>query len=123
MKLPEELWVDNEERNASAFHIRDPLERFEAVNAASRAANAIDLHYQSTATVLTVLDDVLWPRLQEHGTVWVITGTGHHVAKGGHQKRGAALFNAVQEYLVENAYEFALAKDRQGLAGAFRVSL
>ena len=54
--------------------------------------------------------------------MWLVTGTGHHVAAG-HQKRGATLFAFVGQYLAENEYDFVEAKDTQGRSGSFRVTL
>ena len=41
------------------------------------------------------------PPLQAHPEVWLVTGTGHHVAARSHQKaaEGGVLRAAVEEYL------------------------
>jgi len=51
--------------------------------------------------------------------VWIITGSGHHVAVG-HQRRegGGVLFNAVKRYLEDHEeemeWEFRIGKDCSG---------
>ena len=121
--FPSELWVSDAERDAAAcFGIADPIKRFREVNTVNKSPDVMDMHYQSTVTARTVLDALLWPMLQQHGAVWLVTGTGHHVAAG-HQKRGATLFAFVGAYLTEYEYDFVEAKDSQGRSGSYRVVL
>ena len=133
-------------RSASAFEIADPMARFAEVNkpharraqsnplgltlsprgaggaGAGRVA-VIDLHYQSVRTARVVLDEMLPAALASHAEVWVITGTGHHVAKRTHQKSSerGVLFDSVKEYLAECAATYRIGKDWSGRAGAFLV--
>lgn len=80
----------------------------------------LDVHFQSAKTVTPVLNRFLIPALKKNDEVWIITGSGHHVAVG-HQKRegGGVLFNAVKRYLEDqcdgiNAIEFRIGKDTSG---------
>ena len=97
----------------------------------------LDVHFQSKTTIRTVLDHFLVSSLRQNEEVWIITGSGHHVAKG-HQKResGGVLFNSVKEYLEELSelhdrnVEFRVGKDVSGggrnssvSGGAFLVRL
>lgn len=104
-RLPEEFWVDSAARDArAAFAIPDPLERFAFVMGShGLPATALDLHFQSQATVGVVLDGRLRSTLREHGRAWLLTGTGHHAQ--GHQQRGGVLFDCVGTYLREAAGE------------------
>jgi hypothetical protein len=105
----------------------------------------LDLHFQSARTVEIVLDTLLDSELaiisqakppkkdvsyssrisgggsenNEEKAVWLITGTGHHTGQT-HVKAGA-LFDAVEFYLINGAYEFAYGKDGSGRSGAFAV--
>jgi hypothetical protein len=122
------LWQPH--RDPSAFGISDPLERYYAVASTwkERAmTNVMDLHYQSLQTFPVVLETLLpekLPAATEDGGVWIITGTGHHVAERGHQKRNVStLEGAVWEYLLyhyppEEGYRIAPGRDRNGQGGA-----
>mmetsp|Transcript_4209 Transcript_4209/g.13082 ORF Transcript_4209/g.13082 Transcript_4209/m.13082 type:complete len:371 (-) Transcript_4209:890-2002(-) len=119
VKMPQDLWVPV--RDASVFAIRDPLERYYRVVSKQYRAEVIDLHFQSSRTVGHVLDAVLEPTVNAHGHAWVVTGTGHHAPTDSHQKRNGVLFACVRDYLEDQGYDFALAKDARGYAGAFLV--
>ena len=91
----------------------------------------LDVHFQSAKTITPVLNRFLVPALKKNEEVWVITGSGHHVAVG-HQRRegGGVLFNAVKRYLEDNedemALEYRIGKDTSGgknksSGGAFLV--
>lgn len=79
----------------------------------------LDVHFQSAKTVTPVLNRFLVPALKKNYEVWIITGSGHHVAVG-HQRRegGGVLFNAVKRYLEDHseelALEFRIGKDTSG---------
>ena len=119
VKMPQELWVPV--RDAHVFDIRDPLERYYRVASRQRSPEVVDLHFQSSRTAGQVLDAVLEPTIAVHGHAWVVTGTGHHAPTESHQKRSGVLYHCVHEYLDANAYDFAVAKDSRGHAGAFLV--
>jgi hypothetical protein len=129
MLIPQNLWQAHENRDASAFYISDPLERYYTVSATTPSTatssknshnsnNIIDLHYQSIKTFPVVLDTILPEKLtlltppsdsSIHGSslntngIWIVTGTGHHVnTQRTHQKGGSTLENAVLEYLISN---------------------
>ena len=122
--IPQELWSAHENRDASAFYIADPLERYRVVSeqsAASRRDNVLDLHFQSSKTFSVVLTEVLPVKLERNDKVWIVTGTGHHVGRKTHQKGGGALESAVVKWLTEQGYEFALGRDRNGLSGTLLV--
>jgi len=129
VKIPQDLWNPHENRDATAFYIADPLERYYAVtNAITVPRNdVIDLHFQSLQTFGTVLDAVLPEKLQSLAQVWIVTGTGHHVGSRTHQKGGGALEGAVLEYLVEHygggssEYSVQRGRDRNGQGGAVLV--
>ena len=132
VRIPQNLWNAHENRDASVFFIADPMERFRQValmngTAARRTGDAsfeiIDLHFQSTKTFATVLEQVLPHKLQTatEAGVWIVTGTGHHVGSKTHQKGGGALERAVIQWLQDGGYSFAKGKDRNGLGGAILV--
>ena len=126
--IPQNLWQAHENRDASAFYISDPLERYYTVSASTTTSvavssksshhnhNIIDLHYQSIKTFPVVLDTVLPNKLESltpsdsssnvgsnTNGIWIVTGTGHHVnTQRTHQKGGSTLENAVLEYLISN---------------------
>lgn len=56
----------------------------------SQLLQVIDLHFQTRTGFGQVLDEVLDNKLagSKDGTVWVITGSGHHVVQNSHQKKG-----------------------------------
>ena len=121
--VPTELWVPQYLRNPAIFQEQDPMLRYAMVmESHGGRKHVIDLHYQSTRTAPTVLDSVLAEHLAnisaEQG-LWIITGTGHHVAEG-HQKGGGVLYEAVDRYLTERGIAHVPGKDATGrLAGAF----
>ena len=122
--IPQELWSAHENRDASAFYIADPMERYRVVSeqsAGPRRENVVDLHFQSTKTFSHVLSNVLPLKFERHGQVWIVTGTGHHVGSRTHQKGGGALETAVISWLNEQGYEYAMGRDRNGLSGILLV--
>jgi Smr domain len=122
--IPQDLWNPHENRDAAAFYIADPLERYYAVTAAIGVPrdDVIDLHFQSLKTFRAVLETVLPTKLQTQPQVWIITGTGHHVGSRTHQKGGGALEAAVLEYLTTNTeYAVSRGRDRNGQGGAVLV--
>ena len=155
VRIPAESWVDLAARaGASAFAIADPMERFAAVNRCHRRPDGsvwpltllfedeaggggaggglVDLHFQSRSTVSAVLEEVLPPMLSHHAEVWVVTGSGHHVAQRSHQKQGGVLWAAVDAHLGEALpglseadrrcwYSYHPAKDHNGYHCAFLV--
>ena len=132
VKIPQNLWNAHENRDASVFFIADPMERYRQVaqmngTAARRTGDSsyeiIDLHFQSTKTFATVLEQVLPQKLltSTEAGVWIVTGTGHHVGSKTHQKGGGALERAVIQWLQDEGYSFAKGKDRNGLGGALLV--
>lgn len=120
--IPTDVWCAHENRDASVFHIADPMERYYAVAATRRPyrSDIIDLHFQSTKTFAIVLAKVL-PEQLPNGHVWIVTGTGHHVGAKTHQKSGGALESAVMTWLTQHGYNFAKGRDRNGQAGALLV--
>lgn len=102
-----------------------------------RGRALLDLHFQSARTAPVVLDAELAPALRDVARgaasraaadadaprgVWVVTGTGHHVARGSHQVRGGKLFDVAKAYLEERGFTYLVGKDRNGYAGAFLVT-
>jgi hypothetical protein len=122
-KIPQDLWNPHENRDASAFHIADPMERYFTVTANTSVPrdDVIDLHFQSLKTFGIVLDTILPEKLQKYPEVWIITGTGHHVGSRTHQKGGGALETAVLEYLTDLRYNCFQGRDRVGQGGAILV--
>jgi DNA-nicking Smr family endonuclease len=135
MQIPQNVWNPHERRDASAFHIVDPMERYREVSrlhlessASGRTSSSynrtdvIDLHFQSTKTYAVVLEQVLPEKLtSESQGVWIVTGTGHHVGSKTHQKGGGVLESAVMSWLAEHGYDFWKGKDRNGHGGALFV--
>lgn len=134
VSIPQDLWNPNENRDSTAFYISDPLERYYAVTAAIAVPrdDVIDLHFQSLKTFHVVLDTILPAKLQQQqqqqrvstlNSVWIVTGTGHHVGSRTHQKGGGALEAAVLEYLTVNydCYAVSRGRDRNGQGGAVLV--
>jgi hypothetical protein len=107
--IPQTLWQAHENRDASAFYIVDPLERYYTVSSQQQqqpkqrsggggsrttpndtTLHTIDLHYQSVKSFPIVLDTILPQKLASlspstsskndpQNGIWIITGTGHHV--------------------------------------------
>ncbi|KAG7366559.1 Smr domain containing protein [Nitzschia inconspicua] len=123
VRIPQDLWNPHENRDASVFHIADPLERYHRVAATVERSDVIDLHFQSTKTFSTVLATILPTKLGEMQEVWIVTGTGHHVGSKTHQKGGGALERAVAQWLTEEGYNYLQGKDRNGLGGALLVKV
>lgn len=129
--IPQDLWKPHEQRNASAFYIADPLERYQAVMSNDGVNkkninnnNVIDLHFQSLQTFAVVLDAILPTKLQRgNDRVWIVTGTGHHVGTKTHQKGGGALEAAVLDYVLTQfpCYTVSRGRDRNGKGGALLV--
>jgi hypothetical protein len=120
-KIPQDLWNASERRDSSVFHIADPLERYNEVASTNPRQDAIDLHFQSVKTFPVVLSTILDGKLREHGEVWVVTGSGHHVDTFSHQKRGGILEEAVNSWLDSYGYDYARGRDRNGYGGAVLV--
>jgi len=120
LPIPKAIMQAADLRDATAFDISDPLDRFIAVNArntGTQSAALLDLHFQSAQTFQAVLDDVLPERLrmfQQSGGAWLVTGVSS-------SQQGAGLFDAVREYLVRHGYQFAIGQDEGGLPSAFHV--
>lgn len=126
VKIPGDLWNPHENRDAAAFYIADPVERFYTVMAAHPPPRddiaIMDLHFQSTKTFAVVLQKVLPDLLQHSSCVWIITGTGHHVGSKTHQKGGGALESSVLQWLLDQTeYRIFRGKDRNGQGGAILV--
>jgi hypothetical protein len=122
IRIPQDLWNPHENRDAAAFYIEDPLQRYYHVMAATyHDESVIDLHFQSLKTFGTVLETVLPQRLEMVEQVWIVTGTGHHVGSRTHQKGGGALESAVLHWLLEQGYRVFRGKDKNGQGGALLV--
>lgn len=127
-KIPQDLWNPHENRDAAAFRIPHPMERYYYVKNTiySNRPDVIDLHFQSLKTFAIVLDTLF-----EDGSIgssgegsWIVTGTGHHVGTQTHQKGGGALENAVLQYLVNNynhLFSIYRGRDRNGQGGAILI--
>lgn len=159
--IPKEVWLPSTANSECFHLYPNPIERFKAVNnhhkpylasvtiplsfdgGVSAPPNGrdkskhvskvalLDVHFQSAKTITPVLNRFLVPALKKNEEVWIVTGSGHHVAVG-HQRResGGVLFNAVKRYLEENEeemeLEFRVGKDTSGgknksSGGAFLV--
>jgi hypothetical protein len=123
VRIPQDLWNPHENRDASVFHIPDPLERYQQVAATVQRHDVIDLHFQSMKTFQPVLAVMLPTKFEQEqfDEVWIVTGTGHHVGTKTHQKGGGALEGAVIRWLIDEGYNFARGKDSNGLCGAILV--
>lgn len=121
VKIPQDLWNPHINRDSSAFHIVDPMERYHHVAQSVQRADVIDLHFQSTKTFAAVLEKMLPEKLEKQSQVWVVTGSGHHVGTKTHQKGGGALESAVLTWLNQEGYEFVRGRDRNGHGGALLV--
>mmetsp|Transcript_32950 Transcript_32950/g.71305 ORF Transcript_32950/g.71305 Transcript_32950/m.71305 type:complete len:912 (+) Transcript_32950:402-3137(+) len=119
--IPQDLWHASEHRDSSVFHIADPLERYNEVASVNPRQDVIDLHFQSVKTFPVVLSTILDGKLRDHGEVWVVTGSGHHVDTSSHQKRGGILEEAVNSWLDSYAYDYVRGRDRNGYGGAVLV--
>jgi hypothetical protein len=147
--IPKEVWLPTTANADCFHLYPNPIERFKAVNNHHKSYLAsvaiplsfdnyningintgsspnikdkvavLDVHFQSAKTIAPVLNRFLAPALKKNDEVWIITGSGHHVAVG-HQRRegGGVLFNAVKRYLEEHedelALEFRIGKDTSG---------
>jgi len=121
VKIPQNLWNPSEKRSSSAFHIADPMKRYAEVSATHPRKDVVDLHYQSMKTFSIVLSQVLPIKFRQHNELWVLTGTGHHVARNSHQKSGGVLESAVMSWLDDHGYDYMRGKDRNGYCGAVLV--
>jgi hypothetical protein len=119
-KIPQDLWLGSEQRDSSVFHIADPMERYAEVAKSNSREDVLDLHFQSIKTFPVVLSTVL-DEMLEACDVWVVTGSGHHVDKSSHQKRGGVLEEAVNSWLDSHGYVYARGRDRNGHGGAVLV--
>jgi hypothetical protein len=121
VRIPQNVWTAAQNRASGAFHISDPIARFNEVSSTIQRDDVIDLHFQSVKTFPAVLSSFLAAKLKDHGEVWVITGSGHHVSRNSHQKGGGVLENAVITWLTSNEYKFSRGKDKNGFGGALLV--
>lgn len=121
VRIPQNLWTAAQNRTSGAFHITDPIARFKEVSSTIQRDDVIDLHFQSAKTFPVVLSSFLPSKLKDHGEVWVITGSGHHVSRNSHQKGGGVLESAVITWLSSNDYKFSRGKDKNGFGGAILV--
>jgi hypothetical protein len=120
VKIPESVWRTYPENIAvEAFSIENPIERFAFVNSKAKQAPSIiddegcfvlDLHFQSTRTVETVLKQITPQCLRylsaDFGTkgnnIWLITGSGSSVPRG-HQAKGGVLYDTVLAAAIDLA--------------------
>eukprot|EP00929_Paragymnodinium_shiwhaense_P106252 TRINITY_DN7149_c0_g1_i1.p1 TRINITY_DN7149_c0_g1~~TRINITY_DN7149_c0_g1_i1.p1 ORF type:complete len:1019 (-),score=170.08 TRINITY_DN7149_c0_g1_i1:149-3205(-) len=116
-------------RDASAFEISDPLDRFLAVNArntGTQSAALLDLHFQTLQTFGPVLDEALAERIKmcPQG-VWILAsgaGSTRPQMRAGGVDSSGGMFDAVREYLRRKRYDFAVGYDADGQQrGAFFV--
>jgi len=121
VKIPQDLWNPSERRDSSVFHITDPMQRYREVSSTHPRKDVVDLHFQSVRTFPVVLSRVMQDKLRECGEVWVVTGSGHHVSRGSHQKGGGVLEGSVLAWLDEHGYDYLRGKDRNGFCGAVLV--
>jgi len=121
VRIPQDLWNPNINRSPAAFHITDPMARYNEVSQSIQRKDVIDLHYQSVKTFAVVLRSILPEKLRNHGEVWVVTGSGHHVNRNSHQKSGGVLETAVNTWLLSNGYKFVKGRDKNGFGGAILV--
>jgi hypothetical protein len=84
----------------------------------------MDLHFQSLSSWRGLLETNLPPLLRAFEEVWVLTGSGHHVAAG-HQSSGGVLEQAVGEWLggwvAKGGGRAMQGRDGAGNGGAFLV--
>ena len=121
MKIPTDVWNPHQFQNAAAFHISDPVQRYNEVNKYVSRRDVIDMHFQSIKTAPIVLNRVLPEKLKLFQEVWVVTGTGHHVGHNTHQKGGGVLEQTVIGWLGKVGYDYVRGKDRNGHGGAVLV--
>jgi hypothetical protein len=121
VRIPQNLWSPFYNRSSFAFHISDPLERYNEVSASVQRDDVIDLHFQSVKTFPIVLSNILPEKLRNHNEVWVVCGSGHHVNTNSHQKSGGVLEKAVITWLESNDYAYFLGRDKNGYGGACLV--
>ena len=121
VRIPQDLWTASFNRSSSAFHITDPLSRYKEVSASVHRHDVIDLHFQSVKSFPIVLEAVLPEKLRDHGEVWIVTGSGHHVNRTSHQKGGGVLENSLIGWLTTNDYEITKGRDKNGHGGAVLV--
>lgn len=143
VKIPASVWRIYPDNIAEeAFAIDNPLERFAFVNSKAKPAPTLvenegcfvlDLHFQSTKTVGTVLYQI-FPQCMNYlsadsgsrGNIWLIVGTGRHVPTGSHQARGGILYDTVLRAVVDLATKYEWLDVSEGLApggakGAIRL--
>lgn len=143
VKIPVSVWRTYPDNIAEeAFGIENPLERFAFVNSRAKSAPTVvenegcfvlDLHFQSTKTVGTVLNQI-FPQCMRYlsadegsrGNIWLIVGTGRHVPNGSHQARGGVLYDAVLRSVVDMATKYEWLDVSEGIVpgggkGAIRL--
>jgi len=121
VRIPQTLWTACYNRTSTAFHIRDPIERYKEVSSHVKREDIVDLHFQSVKSFSIVLSKILPDKLRNHSEVWVVTGNGHHVARNTHQRSGGILENSLIDWLTSNKYRFLRGKDKNGFRGAVLV--
>eukprot|EP00979_Chaetoceros_neogracilis_P001386 scaffold246_cov177-Chaetoceros_neogracile.AAC.3 len=121
VRIPQNLWTASQNRASGAFHISDPIARYKEVSTTVQRADVLDLHFQSVKTFPAVLSNILPGKLKEHGEIWIVTGSGHHVSRSSHQKGGGVLENAVIGWLAFNDYNYSRGKDKNNFGGAVLV--
>jgi hypothetical protein len=123
--MPKECWLPSTDNSNYFVSHPNPIERYQAINKLHESYLAsvsipislegsnpngkvtlMDVHFQSTKSIVTVLDHFLPSALEQNSEVWIIAGLGTHI-EAGHQKRGnlktgGVLFNAVKKYLIDN---------------------
>eukprot|EP00543_Licmophora_paradoxa_P010759 CAMPEP_0202467942 /NCGR_PEP_ID=MMETSP1360-20130828/73686_1 /ASSEMBLY_ACC=CAM_ASM_000848 /TAXON_ID=515479 /ORGANISM="Licmophora paradoxa, Strain CCMP2313" /LENGTH=693 /DNA_ID=CAMNT_0049092667 /DNA_START=170 /DNA_END=2251 /DNA_ORIENTATION=- len=120
-KIPQDVWSPHINRSSDAFHIIDPMDRYNEVTKSVSRRDVVDLHFQSIKTFPVILETILPKKLQQHGEVWIVTGSGHHVDNRTHQKGGGALENAVLQWLEQEGYYHSRGRDRNGHGGCVLV--
>lgn len=121
VKIPQNLWNSCYNRPTTAFHIQDPIDRYEEVSSSVKREDIVDLHFQSVKSFPIVLSTILPDKLRNHSEVWIVTGTGHHVVRNTHQKSGGILENSLIDWLTSKNYKFLRGKDKNGFRGAVLV--
>jgi len=128
VRIPTDVFVESWRLNQAHYDQHsDPYNRLMAVNRTS-PKGVIDLHFQTTDEVLTVLLNALNHKIpgfewefydEEQKTLWIVTGAGKHTL----QKGRALIFDIVYDYLDRNDYKFRIGRDENGNAGSFVVTL
>eukprot|EP00555_Chaetoceros_dichaeta_P014754 CAMPEP_0198274260 /NCGR_PEP_ID=MMETSP1447-20131203/59671_1 /TAXON_ID=420782 /ORGANISM="Chaetoceros dichaeta, Strain CCMP1751" /LENGTH=722 /DNA_ID=CAMNT_0043968319 /DNA_START=114 /DNA_END=2279 /DNA_ORIENTATION=+ len=70
VKIPQNLWNSCYNRPTTAFHIQDPIDRYEEVSSSVKREDIVDLHFQSVKSFPIVLSTILPDKLRNHSEVW-----------------------------------------------------